>query len=230
MTRDDLREAVLARQLAEAKIAADNGLIRAIAALGDVADPLHAAFARAGAVVDLTFDGIPVRVTVEHESGKLDLNFALSELLEPALRLVDPSGERAARWLARIKAARAERRLIAALSEMLEPAEMLDGTAEIFARHFTLLTGARGISPQFAGPVARTLPGLESAGFEGNRTGLTPEQASRIVAFQSPPRPIFTLRAKVIATSLPPLERAATLEVRRVPIRFGGDVGVFAWR
>jgi hypothetical protein len=230
MTRDDLREATLARQLAEAKIAADNGLIRAIAALGDVADPLHTAFARPGAQVDLVFDGITVRVTVEHESGKLDLNFAQGELLEPALRLLDPTGERVARWLARIREARGARRLIAAFSEVLEPVELLDGTAEVFARHFTLLTGARGLTPHLVGPVARALPGLEGGALEAGRTGLNPVQAARIVGFQSPPRPIFTLSAKVMAPTLPPLERRMVVDVRRMPVRWMGDVGVFERR
>lgn len=225
IARDDVREAVLARQLAEAKIAADNGIVRTIAALGNNEDPFHAAALKPNTTIEWSIDGVTLRVTVEHESGKIDLNRADTMLLAAGLRMFDENGARAERWLERINAFRQRGELIADFRQVLEPLEMLDGTDQRFARHFTIITGAQGIHRRVAGPAGLALSTIGKL----DTPGLSANALAKMMALESQWRPIYTLRSRVVASDLPPLERRVGIEIRTVPLRSSQDLRVFFW-
>ncbi|MCZ8182431.1 MAG: hypothetical protein O9322_05630 [Beijerinckiaceae bacterium] len=234
-TRDDAREMKLHLDLTKARLHADNALVRGIAALGDPADPLHGVLLQPGGRHIFRFNGVDVRLSVEHESGKIDLNRADPAFILSALQLLAP--EAADAMHARIMALRADGVFIEDVGTLLSPAQAFEPVAGRIERVFTVATGARGIAVHLSTPeIMRAIPGLlpeelELLALDRSRAGanLSPVLV-KYQAYSSPARPIYTLRATVQDKSLPPLRRKVVFALGHIPVRRNNDLAVLAWR
>lgn len=148
--RDDSREMKLHLDLVKARLHADNALVRAIAALGDPADPLHSPLLRPGAKHSFKFNDVDVDLLIEFESGKIDLNRAEPEFILNALKRIAPDGQTAAAMHRRVMDFREQSTFIGDVGVMLSPAQRFDPVAGQIDRVFTVATGARGVSPALA--------------------------------------------------------------------------------
>lgn len=235
-SRDDYREMKLHLDLTKARLHADNAIVRAIAALGDPADPLHGVLLQPGASYTFRLNDIDVRIEVEHESGKIDLNHAELALVSSALQRIAPDAGAADAMLARITDFRAGKVFIDRPEAILSAAQQFDPIAGKIRRLFTVATGARGIAPHLASAdVLAAIPGIQPGELDtltsGNtRTGGPPGSVLiRHQAYYSPSRPIYTIRASVADKSLPPLRRHAVIALGQIPIGRLADIALMGW-
>lgn len=213
---------------------ADNALIRVVAALAEPEDPLHPVALEPHAPLRLVENGITIAVTVEHESGKIDLNRADPAFIGNALRRLGVAEPEAAAMLSRVMAERAAGRFIGDYRFVLLPAQYYEPFAERIGSLFTVATGAVGINPVLADRVAvEAIPGINaeevSALVRPLAAGSGPVLA-KYRPFLAPLRPIYTLKARVEDQTLPPLTRSLGLALRHIPARRKVDVGILWWR
>jgi type II secretory pathway component PulK len=214
---DNLARTIETRALTEA------GLNRIIAAYLNRGDPLRERLKPDGRAVPWDFAQESLSLSVQAESGKLDVNAAGREQIAAVLNELLPAP---AAILRRIDEARAARARIASLAALLSPLERMSARRDALERHFTVMTEQRGIDPATA-PVL-TLQAL-----------LPPEQRDRMIearergaALPVGPeartmfvneRPIYTIRAEVRSP-----QRAGAM---RAVIGFDerGRMSVYAW-
>lgn len=234
MSRDDFAEMKLARDLALARLHADNALVRAIAALGDPTDPFHPLLLRVDETTSFEFSGVNVDVVVEHEHGKVDLNTANLQLLRVMLEVTIP--EAADHIAERIERYRAKGQWIEGLEVLFDPATPFLPVAETLQRRFTVLTGAEGLVPELI--PYETLQALSHAASQRaaiprdgpNRSRHELTEALRGSAlFSASSRPIYTIHARTRSSTLPPLMRRVVLAYRQLPTKRADDLAIIRW-
>ncbi len=233
--RSDTQDMALAQDLAWARLNADNALVRGIVALGDPSDPLHPTLLRPAEPLDLVINGVPIRLSLEHESGKVDLNRSNPNLLRSAIAAT--FADQADATFARIMAVRASGRFMDDLNVLLSPGQQYTIDTNRIGKLFTVLTGTSGISPTLASPdVLTALPGLspdELRSLMRDRHSARFEQEAILLKYRdffSPPRPIYTLRATIQERGLPPVTRSVVFAIAQLPLRRASDLAVLAWR
>lgn len=233
-SRDDLREMTLIERVLKAKIHADNGIVRAIAALSDLTDPLHSALLVPGNIVRWRDGTVEVLLLVEHESGKIDINHADIRLIRGAISHLGLAQDVASVLEQRIETFRRAESFIHDFRQILTPSQVLDQTGSRAERLFTMATGARGIVPSamLAGNFV-ILPGLSAPELSELRARPRGPAASGILAryreLTSPWRPAFTIRAQVVDRLLPPVKRKAGLVFRQIPVQWREDIHLLFW-
>jgi hypothetical protein len=234
ITRDDYRSTKLFLDLARARMLADNALMRVVAALAEPEDPLHPVALKPHAPLRLVEDGVTIMVTVEHESGKIDLNRADPTFILNALRRLGVAETTATAMLSRVTAERAAGRFIGDYRFVLLPAQHYEPLAERIGSLFTVATGAVGINPVLADRVAvEAIPGITAEEVAALVRPLVPDAGpvlGKYRPFLAPPRPIYSLKARVADVALPPLTRSLGLALRHIPARRRVDVGILWWR
>jgi hypothetical protein len=234
MSRDDIAEMKLARDLALARLNADNALVRAIAALGNPADPLHPLLLRVDEITSIESSGVKIDVAVEHEHGKVDLNVANPALLRLMLQATIPD---AADHIAeRIDRTRAKGQWIESLDVLFDPATPFLPVADMLQRRFTVLTGAEGLVPELvqretwqALAMGASMPSDDQSDRSGRWRQERAEALGAIAPFASSSRPIYTIRARVNSEALPPLTRRVVLAYRQLPLVRADDLAIISW-
>lgn len=148
----------------------DSALYRAVHALENRGDPLHAALRAGGRVANRQLDGFSVRLGYAPESGKFDLNVANEEVIVPALRHVFGEGDVGDRALARWRQHRNNHQRFAAVEAVLAPRDRFGREAALTREVFTVYTGQAGIDPGGASDLALgSLPGVTAQLLERRR-------------------------------------------------------------
>jgi general secretion pathway protein K len=177
--RTESRLAHNAIEQARAEALADAGVHRAI--LGLLAPPPARPWRVDGTAYVFPFGGGQVRVAIQDEAGKLDLNLASEELLRGLFMAMGLSAQEAADMTDAILASRAADRLPQAEGALFtvvdELSQVLGMTPELYrqvAPFFTVHSWAPGIDPATAPrEVLRALPGI------------TPERVEALLAARS---------------------------------------------
>lgn len=235
VTRDDYAETKLARDLALARLHADNAIVRSIAALGDPGDSLHGPILQSSSAFPLAEQGVLVNLRIEHESGKIDLNRASPEFIANVLGRIAPNA--ASAMMGRILDMRARGTFIADVRSILSAEQQFEPINRDITEVFTVLSGARGITPDRASPtVLASIPGILPEELElllqGRRVAganLSPIMV-KYQAYFSPGRPVYTFRALVAQGGLPPVGRRATIALGNLPVRYRNDLAILEWK
>lgn len=200
LTHEDVADTRLHLDLLKAQLHVDNGLVRAVAALANPDDALHGMFNAPQAVIELTLDGEAVTVTAEAESGKLDLNHAPLPLIRAMLEELLPHAARVERIVHTLSEARRKDESVVDIKALLTPGDRFGPLPRSIALHFTVLTGAGMPIALLAPPKLRAL--LHRAAPNTLPSGI---------------RPIYTLRARLVRSKLPPLARQTVIAFSQLP-------------
>jgi hypothetical protein len=216
---DHLAQAIETRALTEA------GLNRIIAAYQNRDDPLRERLKPDGRPVPWDFARENLTLSVQAESGKLDLNAAGREQIATLLAEVLPAPAPAA-ILQRVDEARAGRARVGAPAALLSPLERMSVRRDALERHFTTLTEQRGVDPATAPErVLRALlpPAEHDRMIEARARGAAPPIGPQSRALFVNERPIYTFRAELRAP-----HRAGAM---RAVVGFDdrGRMSVYAW-
>lgn len=198
-THEDVSDTRLQLDLLTARLHVDNGLVRAVAAMADPENPLHGRLLVPNAVVELTQDGESVAIAVEAENGKLDLNNAPLALIRAMMAELTDAG-RADSMLQALAEARRTDAPVREVSALLSPAERFGPLPRLFSAHFTVLTAAPAPVESLAPPRLQALLRRTGAALAGGST-----------------RPIYTLRARLVRSRLPPLARQMSIAFAQMP-------------
>lgn len=233
-SRDDLREMTLVERSLRSKIHADNAIVRAIAALSNPLDPLHAALLMPGKITRWRDEKTDIDILVEHESGKIDLNHADSRLINSAIARLGLASSEASALEQRIEVFRRTESFIRDFRQILTPAQILSQTGSRAERLFTMATGARGVVLSAMPPENFViLPNLSQSEFVELQARTESPTSSAILAryrdMTSPWRPVFTIRTRVVDIVLPPLKRKAGVVFRQIPARWREEIDLLFW-
>jgi hypothetical protein len=217
---------------AEAKAGTEAGLNRIIMAYLRPGDPLRAVLVPDSRPVVWPFAGKTLRLQVQAESGKLDLNGGDLEHIGAVIaRLIENPAVRAG-FLARLNAARNSGTPISTVAELLSPLDRMSARRDLMEAHFTVMTGQRGVDPTTA-PLAvlETMPRLSD---EARRAIMLAREARQLVQIdraEGTPlhyfvseRPIYTFRAQTSDG----FGRASAMQAI-VGFSERGVVSIYAW-
>lgn len=228
-TRRIAYETDRAAAVVETHALGEAGLNRIIAAYLNRGDPMRGPLRPDGRPVSWEFAGHELILSVQAESGKIDVNAGDRTHIEAVLSglLAAPS---AAGFLRRLDEARANHARVHSVASLLSPFERMMSTRDDLERHFTVMTEQRGIDPATA-PIL-TLQALPHLSVEQRARLVAAREQADADAFELPPaarqmfsteRPIYTLRAEARS-----LKRAGAM---RAVVGFDekGNISVYSW-
>lgn len=143
----------------------DSALNRAIFALENQSDELLGKMRSTSEGVLWRFDGVEVRIDLQAESGKLDINSADPVFLRGVIEhLFADEASVAAAAIQRLLASREAGRRFEFVEALLRPADRLRYPVESVRKAFTVLTGQTGLDPAAASlPVLSAILGQSRA-------------------------------------------------------------------
>jgi len=233
IARVHLRAADAELRIIAARALADAGLTRVVAALETPGDPLLASLRVSSR--PWSYANTEVRLELEHEAGKVDLNVGEQELTQSVMRAVVRESSRADHIVKRWMEFRRQGREIETVASLLDPEERFEVIAADLERHFTTASGARGIDPMSAPLLVLShVPGISAADLSriaSMQRGMIDKDELAAIRRRYQPlldgeRPLYRIRSTV---SLPRqlIVRREALVAQDV---FTGKVRVIFWR
>ena len=187
-----------------ADTAADAGVVRIIAALGNLEDPLARRLSPYNDAIRWMFGGLSVDLRVRAESGKVDILAGDRQLIERVVGKAITDPELASAVLARIDEIRQKRILPDTLAAILPPAARLSAQAYALDQHLTVFSAQSGIDPLAASAIVRDSlielrPQLKAAMAESLQLGyLTTALTEGLGSAIAQQRPLYSIEAQAI--------------------------------
>jgi len=210
---------------------ADAGVVRIIAALEAVEDPLLNDLRNAPAL--WTYDKQEITLSLQSEAGKVDLNAGHPELVRSVMQAVVRDGGLAERILDRWSALRENGHVIESVDRLLDFREKFTSAASDLETYFTTFSGAKGVDP-LAAPdlVLRHIPGLTESDLlslyrQRESSGDQRELAAikqRYYPFFEGERPLFRIMAMLMRPDQTRMRREALvtqdIQTRQIRVIF----------
>lgn len=187
-----------------ADTAADAGVVRIMAALGDLDDPLARRLSPYNGAIRWIFGGLSVDLRVRAESGKVDVFAGDRQLIERVVGKAIADPELASAVLARIDELRQKRILPDTLAAILPPAARLSAEKYALDQHLTVFSAQTGIDPLAASEIVRDSlielrPQLKSAMAESLQLGyLTTALTEGLGSAIAQQRPLYSIEAQAV--------------------------------
>ena len=187
-----------------ADTAADAGVVRIMAALGDLDDPLARRLSPYNGAIRWIFGGLSVDLRVRAESGKVDVFAGDRQLIERVVGKAITDPELASAVLARIDELRQKRILPDTLAAILPPAARLSAEKYALDQHLTVFSAQTGIDPLAASEIVRDSlielrPQLKSAMAESLQLGyLTTALTEGLGSAIAQQRPLYSIEAQAV--------------------------------
>lgn len=186
----------------DSRLAAEAGLTRIVAAYASRGDELRQALSPDGAAVIWKYHDRTLNLSVEAESGKLDVNAGNLQHIENLVSRVITDSQVRHRVVSAIAAARSQKREILSVSELLSPFQRLTAMRDLLEAYLTVYTRQIGVD-LYTAPraVIEAIPGISAQGAadvlaaRGAGTtgpGIPPELRRYFV----PQRPTYALRSE----------------------------------
>ena len=187
-----------------ADTAADAGVVRIMAALGDLDDPFARRLSPYNGAIRWIFGGLSVDLRVRAESGKVDIFAGDRQLIERVVGKAITDPELASAVLARIDELRQKRILPDTLAAILPPAARLSAEKYALDQHLTVFSAQTGIDPLAASEIVRDSlielrPQLKAAMAESLQLGyLTTALTEGLGSAIAQQRPLYSIEAQAI--------------------------------
>lgn len=187
-----------------ADTAANAGVVRIMAALGDLDDPLARRLSPYNGAIRWIFGGLSVDLRVRAESGKVDIFAGDRQLIERVVGKAITDPELASAVLARIDELRQKRILPDTLAAILPPGARLSAEKYALDQHLTVFSAQTGIDPLAASEIVRDSlielrPQLKAAMAESLQLGyLTTALTEGLGSAIAQQRPLYSIEAQAI--------------------------------
>lgn len=228
MVQSTLSVSLFQRDIVQARLSADAGINRIILALEIKEDSLQLK----QPLLNVTrrqfhFQGVTVDLTIEPESGKLDINYARPDHLEAVFKALRVSQEKTEKIIQRLSVARNKRYLFYSIEEILDARDRLGPLPEQLTHFLTVTRNRASFDPRAASQlVLEAIPDLTpdeldaiyryKAGADANSVNQTLTRHSALFA---PPQPIYRILAVATMENGTKARREAIIMLRAYGLR-----------